>query len=145
MKTNLLNTIAIAIVMTTCYNCSVEPMDNLQTETLEQLTLANMEQASTMICNGSNPKARIANNGTLPADYQIYDSTGVMIDSINDIQPGTVSDWITFPEGIIIFNVVMDSFSDQKVSHNMATCTEIFMEIDANNQLTEVAPQASPN
>lgn len=144
MKTNLLKAIALAIVMTTCFNCSVEPMDNSQNLLLETQNSNGIEQTATaMTCTGSNPKTRITNNGTFPSDYEIYDSNGVFIDGVYDVLPGTVSAWIFFPEGAIIFNVKIDTTSDQKVIHDMETCTELNLIIDSNNQLVDAIPQSS--
>lgn len=146
MKTNLLKAIAFAMVMTTCLNCSVEPMDTPESLQLELQNFIDLEQAATTTtCSGSNPKTRISNNGSFSSDYQIYDSNGVFIDGVYDVLPGTVSNWITFPVGNIIFNVTIHMVSDQKVTFNMATCTELNMEIDLNNQLTNAQPEASTN
>ncbi len=146
MKTNLLQSVAFAMVMTTCLNCSLEPTDTSESLQLESQNFIDLEQAATITtCSGSNPKTRIANNGTFSSDYQIYDNTGVFIDGVYGVLPGTISNWITFPVGNIICNVTIDSVSDQKVTFNMATCTELNMEIDLNNQLTDAQPEASTN
>lgn len=145
MKTNLLNAIALAIVMTTCYNCSVEPIDNSTSQLLEVPSVTILESQSAASCNGSNPKSRITNNGTQPLELQIFDGTGVLIDTAIDVQPNSVSTWFTFPEGATIFNVVINSHSDQKVMHVMNTCTELELQVDANNILIEATPQSSSN
>ena len=133
------------MVMTTCFNCSVEPIENSQTETLSIQEIAISNQAAAMNCNGSNPKARISHNGTLPADYEIYDASGAFIGAAYDVMPGSISDWITFPAGNVIFNITIDSMSDQKVGFSMETCTELNMQLDSNNELMDVQPQASSN
>lgn len=144
MKTNLLKAFALALVMMTCYNCSVEPIDNSQNVS-EVQEIAISQQASAMNCNGANPKARIANNGTLPLNFQIFDISGSLIHEVQGIVPGAVTEWSSFAAGNVIFNITIDSHSDQKVVFNMETCTELILETDANNQLVEGQPQASIN
>ena len=62
MKTNLLKAIAFAIVMTPLYNCSVEPVEQLQQQelTLEQSVTSLTDEAPP--CSGEDPKSRVTNN-----------------------------------------------------------------------------------
>lgn len=144
MKNYLTKAIAYTIVFTSMYNCTVEPVDNLQTQTIQQDSLLDVS-SQTDTCTGISPKARITNNGTIPFDYEIFDSTGSLIAGIYGIAPGTVSTWTDFSEGDIIFVVENNSVSDQKVVHTMNDCMELNMEIDANNILTDTQPQQASN
>ena len=145
MKTYLLKAFAFAIAITSLHNCSVEPAEDFSPTIDSTILEANVHsiesQAQAAVCDGANPKARIINNGTLPFDYEIYDSTGVFIAGIYNIMPGTVTDWTNFSEGTIIFNLENGIERDQKVAHLMENCTEINLEIDSSNILTAAMPQ----
>jgi hypothetical protein len=146
MKTNLLKAFAMAIAIISLHNCSVEPAEDFSL-TIDSIILeadvqsTETQAAQAAVCAGANPKARVANNGTLAFDYEIYDSSGVLIAGIYNIMPGTITDWTDFPEGTIIFNLENGIERDQKVAHLMENCTEINMEIDSSNLLTTAMPQ----
>ena len=144
MKTNLLkNAVALAIVMTTCFNCSVEEIDNSEVNLITEQTTNIVEQQEAVTCNGSNPKSRITNNGTIPLDLEIFDASGNLIDGAYGVQPSSTSSWLSFPEGTTIFNVTINNIQDQKVGFNMETCTELDMIVDVNHVLVGTSPQAS--
>lgn len=149
MKNNLLKAFALAFAMTPLYNCSVEPADNSTFNDDNAVPLqeaqATDSQEFLAVCSGSDPRARITNNGTVSFDYEIYDASGAFIIGIYNISPGTVTQYATFSEGTIIFNVETASGVDQKVAHLMENCTEINMEIDVNNLLLTAAPEPSTN
>ena len=142
MKTYLNKAIAIAILLTSFYNCSVEPTDNFQNQTI---SIEALEDLDSNTCSGISPKARMTNNGTIPFDFEIYDSSGSLIIGFYNVLPSTQTDWYSFDEDNTIFVVENDSVEDQKVSHQMDNCTEINLEIDSNNLLTNAQPQQASN
>ncbi len=145
MKTNLLKAIALAIVMTPLYNCSVEPTDQLEQQ-LAVVPLSSVEQSQEVsACSGENPRARLINNGTLTFNFRIYSTTGSLLGSEANLEPGEISDWKTFPNGQSLFSITAVDFNGEKVSHLMDFCTEVSLEIDSNNQLKNVQPQAASN
>lgn len=144
---NLLNkAIACAIVMTTCFNCSVEPIENNQFEMPLKASLETEEiQVSQDIqdpCSGQDPQARITNNGTTTVTLEIANMEGTILHTVADLAPGAVSGYLTFAPDDIIFNVSKDAINvmDEKVSHNMSTCMSFDMEVGADNNLVPSNP-----
>lgn len=142
MKTYLNKAIAFAILLTSFYNCTIESIDNLQDQSID---IINIEDSQANTCTGISPKARMTNNGTIPFDFEIYDSSGSLIIGFYNVLPSTQTDWYSFDEDNTIFVVENDSVEDQKVSHQMDNCTEINLEIDSNNLLTNAQPQQASN
>ena len=142
MKTYLNKASAFAILLTSFYNCTIESIDNLQDQSID---IINIEDSQANTCTGISPKARMTNNGTIPFDFEIYDSSGSLIIGFYNVLPSTQTDWYSFDEDNTIFVVENDSVEDQKVSHQMDNCTEINLEIDSNNLLTNAQPQQASN
>ncbi|MGJ8594097.1 MAG: hypothetical protein ACSHXF_16220 [Aquaticitalea sp.] len=145
MKTNLLKAVVLTIAMTSYYNCSVEPADQIELTTETESYAVQQTFADPPTCSGVNPRARFVNNGTYAFDYAVYDSEGVLLIDIDGITPGTTTDWTDITSGSILFNLESGIESDQKVLHVFTDCTEISLEIDANNLLTAAVPQEVSN
>ncbi len=144
MKTNLTKAIALAIVMTSFYNCSVEPTDSFQDQLIVNQSVTE-DAAQNTTCVGLDPKARIANNGTIPFDFKIYSTDGTLLESEDNVLPGTISSWKSFSAGETLFVVTNTSLSGEKVVHQMDSCTQLNLIIDSNNQLTDAEPEDLPN
>nr|WP_321235082.1 hypothetical protein [uncultured Psychroserpens sp.] len=141
MKNLLKYTIACAIVMTTCYSCSVESIENEQLETaivLEDSTLPNTQDP----CTGQDPQARITNNGTILVTLQIATIDGTVLHTVQDLAPGNSSSYLMFAEGDIIFNISKNTtgLSDEKVVYTMGECMSFDIEVDTDNNLTTAVP-----
>ncbi len=144
MKPNLTNkAIAFAIVFTTFFNCSIESIDNSQSESLiVQEEIQTVTESTT--CSGSNPTARITNNGTVIVDFEILTIDGTLLDSEYSLAPGESSSWKTFDQGDIIFSITNEdpNINDLKVAYNMSACMEFDMEIGPDNLLTTATPES---
>ena len=145
MKTNLLKAVALAIVMTSFFNCSVEPTDELENTVPTEALIIQQTLVDPVSCSGQNPRARLTNNGTIPFDFKILDLNGIVIESEDNVMPGVTSDWKTFPDGQFIFAISNVNFFGEKVSYAMDFCTELNLEINVNNQFAEAQPQEASN
>ncbi len=138
MKTNLLKAFALALLVPTLTNCSVEPMEQLNQENNSIIEIASQFDSDTP-CIGLNPKARILNNSDHDVDFEIHDSTGNLIDAVYGLNPGELSDWKTFPVGITSFTVsTIQSF--KIVTIDMGNCMAYDVTINENNQLNTDIP-----
>ncbi|WP_298901649.1 hypothetical protein [uncultured Psychroserpens sp.] len=138
MKNLLKNAIACAIVMTTCFNCSVESIENEQFE-----NVIPENQNTQDVCENQDPQARITNNGTISITLEIATTDGVVLQTAQDLAPGTSSSYLTFEANDIIFNVVKNAtgFNDEKVVHTMNQCMSFDMEVGIDNYLISSSPE----
>lgn len=147
MKTNLLKAIALTMALNLFYNCSIEPIDNSKT-LLEQAANESEPlgiQSTAMDCVGADPRAKVINNGTVPCNFSIMTTTGIFIDGVDNVQPGETTDWLSFPEGDILFVMHYISINGEKVVYNMVNCTQITLEVCPDNHLLDATPEQSPN
>lgn len=140
---NLLNTsIACAIVLTTCYSCSIEPIETNPIETsLETEDLAAFQDVQDP-CVDQDPQARITNNGTTPVTLEIANMEGTILHTVTDLAPGNVSGYLTFAPDSMMFSITkgFTGVGDEKVTHEMTTCMSYDMEIGPDNNLIPSAP-----
>ena len=134
MKTYLTKAIACAIVLTTCFSCSIEPIDNPQSITITS------EESLLDPCTGVNPTARLTNNGDVNFDLEIYTIDGILLNHEYNIAPGSASTWKSFVPGETMFSVTNSTYEDEKVIYTMNTCMEFDMEIGVDNKLTSATP-----
>lgn len=137
---NLLKTIALVIVLTTCYNCTTESVDNIQEELIANSDVSVLD-APNVACSGTIPQARLTNNGTVPFNLEIYSMEGTLLNHEYNITPGNTTSWKPFIEGETLFSVTNDTFEDEKVIYTMGTCMEFDMEIGIDNKLTSATPE----
>ena len=145
MKTNLLKASALALVMSSYFSCTIESTNLSDPELVTDVTIIEPSLESALVCSGNNPRARITNNGTIPFDFVIFDTAGTLVQTEQNVLPGITTSWLTFPDGQFIFVIRNESFFGEKVSHFMDFCTEINLEVNVNNQLTDVLPQDASN
>ncbi len=88
-------------------------------------------------CKNEDPRARILNNGTNKASVQIKTSGGNTV-NINNIAPGTYSDYNSFAAGQITFTITVENIVSVKM-FELGNCFDYDIAIDANNNITSVA------
>lgn len=132
MKNLLKNTIACAVVLSACLNCSVE-------STEEQSFDTPITQAA---CIDQDPQARLMNNGSIAVTLQIATLDGTILHTVQDLAPGNTSSYLSFDSGDIIFNVSKNTtgVSDDKVVFTMGQCMSYEMEVDSSNTLVGNTP-----
>lgn len=136
----LLKSFAYALVMFTFFNCATESVDsNLEENLLTPAVQQELEPSSDTTCNGYDPKARLANHGTIDFDLEIYDESGALLNAEYGIEPGSFTVWTTFPPGEITF-VVGNANAQKIVVIDMGTCMAYDMLIGENNQLSSDQP-----
>ncbi|MEZ4855852.1 MAG: hypothetical protein R2812_05205 [Gelidibacter sp.] len=141
MKTNLLSRIACAMLLFSAFNCSVEPVEQIQSISNSINAVVSINDETNPPCTGLDPKVRITNNGTLIIDLEIYNDEGAFINSEIGIAPGSVSDWMTFTEGTTLFVVRSTNVYGEKAQYIMSNCTALNMELGADNHLVAVEPE----
>ncbi|HBS86160.1 MAG: hypothetical protein A2W91_07610 [Bacteroidetes bacterium GWF2_38_335] len=104
--------------------------------TLLATSLVIMAISSCKECKNEDPRARIINEGTDVASVQIK-TTGGNTENINNIEPGTASEFRSYAPGMIKFTVSIDT-SDYVIEVEMSECFEYDIKIDENNNLTSV-------
>jgi hypothetical protein len=85
-------------------------------------------------CKGEDPRARIINNGTKKASVQIKTSGGNTV-NINNIEPGTSSEYSSYAPGQVTFVVTVANTNFEK-TYEMKQCFDYDIAIDANNNIT---------
>lgn len=136
---NLLKTIALAICISTCFSCSVEPIDSSNPEL--NISEEFQETADVNVCTSNDPEVRITNNGTVAINLHVINGTDATVASVTNLLPGEVSSWLSFETGEMLFSVTNDVVQDIKVTYTMDTCMIFDMEVDSNNELTSTVPQ----
>lgn len=141
MKTNLLSRIACAMLLFSAFNCSIEPVEQIQSISNSNSEVLSVNDEPNPPCTGLDPKVRITNNGTLIIDLEIYNDEGSFINSEIGITPGSVSDWMTFTEGTTLFVVRSTNEYGEKVQYTMNNCTALDMELGTDNHLVAAEPE----
>jgi len=85
-------------------------------------------------CKNDDPQARILNNGTQSASVQVKTSGGNTI-NINNVEPGTASEYASYAPGQVTFTIVVNSVNYVQVV-DMSTCFDYDISIDANNYIS---------
>ncbi len=140
---NLLKAIAFAIVVLTCYTCSVEPAETVQEESviLQEDQNAFVADEAETNCTSQDPQAQLTNNSLLDADIEVFDHFGILMTHAYGVTAGTVSPVLSFPDGVTTF-VISTSQSSKTITIDMSDCTIYEVEINENNQLNTDAPTA---
>lgn len=136
---NLLKTIALAICISTCFSCSVEPLDSSNPEL--NSTEEFQESADANMCAGEDPEVRITNNGTVAINLHVLNDADATVASVTNLLPGEVSSWLSFETGEMLFSVSNDQVQDIKVVYMMDTCMIFDMEVNSDNELTSATPE----
>ena len=138
----LLICVALATMVLTSFNCSDEPIGYTEQELNIIFDNDISTEANNVDCVGSNPEARITNNGTVPMNLDILDQDDNVVGFVHNLLPGDTSSWIAFPPGEILFSVSNDFFEDEKVVYVMNTCMIFDMEVAADNNLSSAEPES---
>ncbi len=88
-------------------------------------------------CKNENPRARVTNNGTKVASVQIK-TTGGNTENVNNVNPGTSSEYRSYAPGDVIFTIVVDKVTVADTVQ-VAYCFDYNIIVDANNKITTVA------
>lgn len=88
-------------------------------------------------CRNEDPRARIVNNGTDKVSVQIMTSGGNTV-NINNIMPGTVSEYAHYEEGNVQYTIAFQVANDTTFSVTMAECWEYEIVIDENDNVQSV-------
>lgn len=82
-------------------------------------------------CKNEDPRARIINNGSQKASVQIKTSGG-NTENLNNVQPGSVSDFTSYAEGNVEFTISVGNKTNVVSNVNMQNCYEYDIAIDEN-------------
>lgn len=88
-------------------------------------------------CKNEDPSARIVNNGSTKASVQIQTSNGNTV-NINNILPGTSSDYASYAAGDIKFTISIGTV-DVVENVSMYECYNYDILIDGANNVTTVS------
>lgn len=136
---NLLKAIACAVVITTCYNCSVESAEIVQEEyQFLQEEMANI-QAPEVLCTAQDPEAALTNNSLLSANIEVFDQFGLLMTHAYGVPSGSVSPTLSFPDGMTTF-VISTSITSKEVKIDMGNCMIYEVIINQDNHLNTDVP-----
>ncbi len=93
-----------------------------------------MSMNSCKKCKNQAPRARVINNGTKEASVQIKTSGG-NTETINNVNPGTSSDFRSYAPGITTYTISIDK-NTSVYQTEMLDCFEYNIAIDENNNIT---------
>jgi hypothetical protein len=136
---NLLKAIACAIVVSTCYNCSVESADSIQDELLVSQEATADFVLPEVQCANQDPQAVLTNNSLLSADFEVFDQFGLLMTHAYGVSAGDTSPTLTFPDGITTF-VVSTLNSTKEIKIDMGNCMSYEVVINEFNQLNTDVP-----
>jgi hypothetical protein len=88
-------------------------------------------------CRNENPRARIVNNGTDKVSVQIQTSGGNTV-NINNIMPGTASEFAHYAPGAVQFTIAFQVANDTSLSVTMQECWEYDIIVNENDDVTSV-------
>jgi hypothetical protein len=88
-------------------------------------------------CRNDNPRARIVNNGTDKVSVQIQTSGGNTV-NINNIMPGTSSDFAYYAPGAVQFTIAFQVANDTSFSVAMLECWEYDIIVNENDDVSSV-------
>ena len=88
-------------------------------------------------CRNEDPRARIVNNGTDKVSVQIMTTGGNTV-NINNIMPGTVSEYASYAPGAIQYTIAFQVANDTSFSVIMDECWEYEIIVDANDNVSSV-------
>ncbi|MBR9914615.1 MAG: hypothetical protein GYB32_07275 [Algicola sp.] len=142
MKNLLKHAIACAIVFTSCFNCSVESLQDEPTDVNNAIESSTVTQAFDPVCDAQDPQARITNNGTIAVTLEIATSEGIVLHTVSNLSPGNASSYLAFAADDIIFNVIKNTtgVTDEKVVYTMDQCMSFDIEVGSDNYLIETVP-----
>jgi hypothetical protein len=89
-------------------------------------------------CKKEDPRARIINSGSQKASVQIQTSGGNTV-NMNNVQPGSTSDFTTFAAGEVVFTVSVGNKTNVVSYVTMETCYEYDIFIDDNGVVQSTA------
>ncbi len=136
---NLLKAIACAIVISTCYNCSVESTETIQEESiLSQEEITNVVLPETQ-CTNQDPQAILTHNSLVPANFEVFDQFGLLMTHAYGVPAGDASATLMFPDGMTTF-VVSTASSTKEIKIDMGNCMIYEVVIDENFQLNTDVP-----
>lgn len=133
---NLLKFLSLMCFVMLFSGCTNESIDN-------DLLIAPMQsELNQPPCVDDDPITRVINNGTIPYDFQVIDSEGVIIVDIPMVPPNTTTSWASFTPGEVLFLIDGDDniAGDDKVLLQMDTCMAYEIEIDSNNTIVSYTP-----
>ncbi|MBR9846438.1 MAG: hypothetical protein GYB35_10225 [Algicola sp.] len=136
---NLLKAIACAVVISTCYNCSVEYADSIQEESLVSQEEINDFEIPEVLCTNQDPQAVLTNNSLLSVDFEVFDQFGLLMTHAYGVPAGGVSPTLTFPDGVTTF-IVSTSATAKEVKIDMGNCMVYEVTINENNSLDTDVP-----
>lgn len=93
--------------------------------------------ASCKKCKHEDPRARIINNGTDKVSVQIQTSGGNTV-NINNIMPGTESEYAFYAPGAVQFTIAFQVANDTSFSVIMDECWEYDIVVNANDDVSSV-------
>lgn len=136
---NLLKAIAYAIVISTCYNCSVESAETIQDESIVSQVETNAFDMPDVLCTNQDPQAVLTNNSLLSVDFEVFDQFGLLMTHAYGVPAGNVSPTLTFPDGVTTF-VISTSASSKEIEIDMGNCMIYEVVINENNNLDTDVP-----
>jgi len=138
---SLLKITALAIVLMLS-SCSVESVNEVTDNTNSDPINVTALQNTNFQCVNGQAGARITNNGSMDVSLEIFDNQNNLIASIDDLNPGGISDWYYFQAGLITFSLESEDGKVKAPVIDMGSCMAFDMEIGENNQLvSDVAVQ----
>jgi hypothetical protein len=138
---NLLKAFAYAIVVSTCYNCSTEPVETIQEDSVITQDEVVSFDTPDDVCTNQDPQAVLTNNSLLAVDFEVFDQFGILITHAYGVGVGDASPVLTFPDGVVTF-IVSTSASTKEINIDMGNCMIYEVEIDENNQLNTDVPNS---
>ena len=138
MKTYLTKAIAFAIVITTCYNCSVESVNNIETQSNSVVQIDPPLEVDD-VCVTQDPQAKMTNNSLLNANFEVFNQSGTLITHDYGVLPGAESSVLSFTSEIVKF-VISTSESIKEIEIDMGNCMVYEVTIDEDNQLDTDQP-----
>jgi hypothetical protein len=89
-------------------------------------------------CKNEDPRARIINNASVKASVQIQ-TTGGNTTNMNNVMPGSTSDYSSFSAGDVVFTVSVGNKVNVVTSVKMEKCFEYDIAIDENGAVNSTA------
>jgi hypothetical protein len=125
---NLLKSVMLIALLLPFFGCVSESIDIVEEAIIEDSEI-------TELCANQKPQLQLANNCNIPVSLKIQDQNGLLLEFVENLPPGRLSDWKLFDPGVVVITVFTTT-STKEITIDFDYCTYFEIGIDQNYQLS---------
>ncbi|MFL0352483.1 hypothetical protein [Xanthomarina sp. GH4-25] len=125
---NLLKSVMLITLFLPFFGCESESF-----EIAEEAIIQDSE--TTELCANQKPQVQLTNNCNLPVSLKIQDQNGILLEFVEELPIGGISEWKPFNPGTVVLTIFTTS-STKEITMNFNYCNSLEIGIDENFQLS---------